>query len=65
MRKCQALAELPDGSVQVIEFTASEKAVDALEKQGEDFPLIERFHDVLETAGRADDMFKSVLLEVL
>nr|DAS44420.1 MAG TPA: hypothetical protein [Caudoviricetes sp.] len=65
MRKCQALAELPDGSVQVIEFTASDKAVDALEKRGEDFPLIERFHDVLEAAGRVEDLFNSVLLEVL
>ena len=65
MRKCQALAELPDGSVQVIEFTASDKAVDALEKRGEDFPLIERFPDVLEAAGRVEDHFNSVLLEVL
>lgn len=65
MRKCQALAELPDGSVQVIEFTASDKAVDALEKRGEDFPLIERFYDVLEAAGRVEDHFNSVLLEVL
>ena len=65
MRKCQALAELPDGSVQVIEFTASDKAVDELEKRGEDFPLIERFHDVLEAAGRVEDHFNSVLLEVL
>lgn len=65
MRKCQALAELPDGSIQVIEFTASDKAVDALEKRGEDFALIERFHDVLEAAGRVEDHFNSVLLEVL
>lgn len=65
MRKCQALAELPDGSIQVIEFTAAEGAIAALEKRGEDFPLIERFHDVLEAAGRADEPFNSVLLEVL
>jgi len=37
----------------------------ALEKRGEDFPLIERFHDVLEAAGRVEDHFNSVLLEVL
>lgn len=65
MRKCQALAELPDGSIQVIEFTAAESAIAALEKRGEDFPLIERFHDVLEAAGRVEDHFNSVLLEVL
>lgn len=65
MRKCQALAELPDGSIQVIEFTAAESAIAALEKHGEDFPLIERFHDVLKAAGRVEDHFNSVLLEVL